>query len=69
MNDPYYLPVKNIRADLRTGDIIRNTISANAYVVTAVFSNFAIAVDTIHVHNPHDWMVLRRHRVRRKRGL
>lgn len=68
MRDPHFKPVTNIREDLRAGDIIRNTVSANAYVVTAVFSNFAIAVDTIHVSNPDEWLVLRRHRVRRNRS-
>lgn len=65
IHDPHFKPVTNIRADLRAGDIIRNKTSGNAYVVTANYGDSAIAIETIQIRRPDQWLVLRRHRVRR----
>lgn len=53
----YIVNVEKIN-ELRRGDIIRNKATHASYVVTAAYGDYAIAVDSIHVSNPDEWVVI-----------
>jgi hypothetical protein len=45
---------------LRPGDVVRNIGSGEAYVVLENVGRGAIAVRTIHVSNPQEWVLVSR---------
>lgn len=45
---------------LRPGDIIQHLATGESYVVTANYGDYAIAVRTVHVSNPDEWLVVGR---------
>lgn len=55
--------VQNIK-ELERGDIIRHNGSGNSYVITSVYGEYAIAVDTIHVSNPNEWSIVEKKHAR-----
>ena len=65
VTDAAFTPLKSLR-QLKAGDTIRSRVSGNAYLVTAVYGEWAVALDTIRISDPAEWLVLRRHRVHRR---
>lgn len=45
---------------LKPGDIIQHRSTGESYVVTANYGDYAIAVRTVHVSNPDEWLVVGR---------
>jgi hypothetical protein len=42
---------------LRRGDVIRNSGSSTAFVVDAHYGDFVIAMKSMHVSNPSEWVL------------
>lgn len=45
-------------ANLKRGDIVQNKASGHSYVITSVYTVYAIAVTTIHISNPDEWLLV-----------
>lgn len=45
-------------SEFREGTIIRSKLTGMAYVVTANYGGYAIAVRTQHVSNPDEWEIV-----------
>lgn len=45
-------------SNLKRGDIVIHRRSENNYVVTANYGSYAIAIDSIHISNEDEWVVL-----------
>ena len=45
--------------DLQVGDIVQSRGSGMAYIVTANYGDYAIAVRTAHVTNPIEWKLVK----------
>jgi hypothetical protein len=43
---------------LRPGDIVRHKSGSEGYIVTDNYGYFAIAVRTIHISNPNEWVLV-----------
>ena len=54
LNDPYR---KIEMIDLQPGTIVRHRMSGDAFVVTANYREYAIAVRTQHISNPEEWTI------------
>lgn len=45
-------------AELKTGDVVQGKSSGLSYVVTDNYGDHAIAVRTMHVSNPSEWLLV-----------
>ena len=50
--------VRNI-CDLERGMIIRHVSGGTSYVVEGNYGTFAIAVRTVHISNPREWIIVK----------
>lgn len=52
------IPLVSI-SDLQPGMIIQHKGSGQGYIVTANYGKYAFAVQTMHVSNPDEWLIVK----------
>ena len=55
--------------DLQPGVIVYNRLSGTSYIISDNYGNYAVAVRTLHISNPSEWVIVQgaKQRVRKPR--